>query len=275
MTAVRWRRAFAGACLALAAATAGAAGADAFPDSAKAYVVRVDGRELWSAHADERLPPASLTKLMTALVVLEGARPADVVTVSRRAARARGTRVGLTERMRMSAEDLVVAMLLASANDACLALAEHAAGSAEAFVARMNQRARALGLARTSFADPCGFDAPGQRTTARDLARLADAFIAQPMLARIVATPARVVRAEDGRTFQVASTNALIGRVPGTIGVKTGYTAQAGRCLIGLVERDGTRVMVVLLGAGDRWWDAVAMIERAFESAKTAPSHAR
>jgi len=249
---------------------------DAFPGSARAYLVRANGTTLWSASANASVAPASLTKLMTALVVVDAVAPGDVVTVGARAGKARGARIGLTAGTRMQAGDLVAAMLIASANDACLALAEHVAGSEAAFVSRMNRRARAMQLSETHFANACGFDAPSHRASAVDVARLAEAVVGNATLAGIVATPARVVRALDGRSFAVTTTNALIGRVPGAIGVKTGYTAKAGHCLVGLVERDGVRVLVVLLGARDRWWDAVAMIERAFEAARAggAPASA-
>jgi D-alanyl-D-alanine carboxypeptidase (penicillin-binding protein 5/6) len=263
------------ACIvfAIGAQAAGAANArDAFAASARAYLVRADDRTLWAHASDASMAPASLTKLMTALLVIDAVPPDDIVVVSANAARAHGARIGLTAGTRIRAAELVVAMLLASANDACTALAEHAAGSEAAFVARMNTHARALGLRATRFANACGFDAPAHRSSAADLARLADAFLADSRLAGIVAAPARVVHAEDGRSFAAANTNALIGRVPGAIGVKTGYTARAGHCLIGLVERDGVRVLVVLLGARDRWWDAVAMIERAFEQRAVSPA---
>jgi D-alanyl-D-alanine carboxypeptidase (penicillin-binding protein 5/6) len=159
-------------------------------------------------------------------------------------------------------------MLLHSANDACVALAEWAAGSEPAFVARMNARAAAMGLTRTHFANACGFDAPGHAASARDLAALVRAFMAEPQLAARARTEAAVLHTRGGRSMRVANTNALLGRVPGVIGAKTGYTSRAGRCLAVVAERDGVRVVAVLLGAGDRWWDAAAMIERAFDAAR-------
>jgi D-alanyl-D-alanine carboxypeptidase (penicillin-binding protein 5/6) len=140
----------------------------------------------------------------------------------------------------------------------------------------MNERAHAMGLADTRFANACGFDAPGHHSSAEDLARLGEAFAADERLVAMAAEPAAAIATHDGRRYAFANTNALIGRVPGTVGVKTGYTAKAGHCLIGLVERDGRRVLVVLLGARDRWWDAVAMIEQAFASSgRAAPTSAR
>ncbi|HEX4885519.1 MAG TPA: serine hydrolase [Casimicrobiaceae bacterium] len=249
-------------------AGAAAHGTDAFPGAAAAYVVRVDGAPLWEADADRPLPPASLTKLMTALLVAAHGDERDEVAISARAARAGGARLGVAAGQRFRVGDLLAALLLRSANDACVALAEHVAGSERAFVAQMNERARAMGLARTRFANACGFDAPGHVSSAADLARLAEAFLAVPALARWAAAEKHAFE-DAGRTrrYAVASTNALLGRVEGVRGVKTGFTNRAGLCLVGYAERDGHRVLVVLLRARDRWWDAVAMIEQAFARA--------
>jgi D-alanyl-D-alanine carboxypeptidase (penicillin-binding protein 5/6) len=241
---------------------------DPYAGSAGAYLVRIDGAPLWAHAPQDRRAPASLTKLMSALIVVAGTRDDDVVTVSARAAAAGGARIGLVGGTRMRAGDLLAAMLMRSANDACLALAEHVAGTEAAFVARMNELAASLRLPATRFANACGFDAPGHVSSASDLARLADLAMAEPRIARRAAQPSASVTSVDrSRAFRFDNTNALIGRVPGAVGLKTGYTRRAGHCLLGVVERDGVRVTVVLLGARDRWWDAVAMIEQAFEAA--------
>ena len=250
------------------AAPAGAADGDRWPGVAAAYVVRIDGEVRWSANADARLAPASLTKLMTALLAVDPLEPGDEVAVSKRAAAAAGARLGLRSGTRLPAEDLLAAALLRSANDACVAIAERVAGSEAAFVARMNARAAAMGLAGTHFANACGLDAPGHLASARDLAVLADAAMAAPRIAAIVRRERGTARASDGRIFRFENTNALVGRVDGAHGVKTGWTKRAGRCLAADAVRDGVRVSVVLLGAPDRWWDAVAMIETAFEDAR-------
>jgi D-alanyl-D-alanine carboxypeptidase (penicillin-binding protein 5/6) len=206
--------------------------------------------------------------MMTAIVAVEALAPGDAVLVSKRAAAADGVRLGLRAGMRLPAEHLLAAALLRSANDACLALAERVAGSEIAFVARMNERAAALGLADTHFANACGFDAPDHYASARDLARLADAALDKPRIAAIVARESGTAKTSDGRLFRFDNTNVLIGRVDGARGIKTGWTRAAGRCLVAMAERAGTRVLVVMLGAPDRWWDAVAMIESAFEDAR-------
>lgn len=240
---------------------------DPYPDVARAYWVEVDGRPMWAGHPDTRLPLASLTKLMTALLVGERADLTATVTVSRAAARETGTRVGLRAGERVTAGDLLDAMLVRSANDACHALADWQGGSEAAFVARMNRRAVALGLTDTHFANACGHDAPGQYSSARDLARLARQAMRVDAIATAVARPRFSFVAADGRRHSMRSTNALLGGLRGTRGIKTGTTPEAGRCLVALVERDGVEVLVVLLHAPDRWWDSAGLIELAFQHA--------
>lgn len=222
-----------------------------------------DGRVLWAGNADAQLPPASLTKMMTALVTLEGGRLDELVTVSRAAARERGSRIGLRAGEQLRARDLLAAMVVRSANDACRALADHAGVT---FVARMNQRAAALGLRGTQFVDPCGWDNPGQFSTAADLARLAEQVMQQPDFARLARSEqVSIATANGSRKFRFTNTNALIGRYPGAIGVKTGSTGRAGHCLVAIAERNGVRVVLVMLKARDRWWSAAGLLDRAFE----------
>ena len=258
-------------CLVLAAAATAPEPADRFPKAAASYLVSLDGRELWARRADAARLPASLTKIMTGLVLLEGSwKPEAEIRVSRRAASETGSRLGLRPGESMRADEALTAMLVASANDACLALAE-AAGPDGAFVAAMNARAASLGLAATHFDNPCGHDSPGQRSSARDLSVLARAALAHEEFATRVALPRATVRTLGGRSFDLTSGNAILGRVPGARGVKSGYTPGAGKCLVGLAERDGKRALVVLLDAPDRWWTAAALIEEAFDAAAPRP----
>jgi D-alanyl-D-alanine carboxypeptidase (penicillin-binding protein 5/6) len=258
------------AAIAFAAPRTHAEAVDRWPGAAAAYVVEIDGVTRWAHDASARLRPASLTKILTALVVIDSVDDDAIVTVGPRAAAAQGARIGLRRGMQLTVGDLLAAMLLRSANDACLALAEHVAGSESSFVVRMNARAAVLGLADSHFENACGFDAPRHRASARDLSRLAHAAVASPRFAGIVGRERGQARVRDGRRFEFDNTNALIGRVDGARGVKTGWTQAAGRCLVALAERRGTTVMLVMLGAPDRWWDAVAMIETAFDEARTA-----
>lgn len=248
----------------LAAAAPARSARNAFPKAAAAYVVERDGRLLWSGAADRRLPPASLAKMMTALLVVEGGRLDETVAVSRAAARETGTRLGLRAGERFEVRDLLTAAIVRSANDACRALADARGGEA-AFVARMNARAAELGLRNTRFVNACGHDAPGQYSTAADLARLADAVAAKPEYLKASGLERATIRTRDGgREFSFDNTNALIGRYPGAIGLKTGTTPGAGTCLAALAQRDGTRVLLVMLNARDRWWGGDAVLDRAF-----------
>jgi D-alanyl-D-alanine carboxypeptidase (penicillin-binding protein 5/6) len=268
------RRPALGAVLLAAALVAPAAGApqeppDRFPAAASAYLVELDGRPLWGRQVARPRPPASLTKLMTALLALEAdLDPGAWVAVSPRAAGATGARAGLRAGEALRAGDLLAASLLASANDACLALAEHVAGSEAAFVDRMNARAAALGLADTHFSNACGHDAPGHLSSPRDLLRLARAALAHAEVRRLVALEQATVVTRAGRALALRNTNALVGLVEGARGVKSGYTPAAGRCVVALVERRGVELLMVLLDAPVRWWAALGLVELAFEEAR-------
>jgi serine-type D-Ala-D-Ala carboxypeptidase (penicillin-binding protein 5/6) len=252
----------------LLAGAATAAATDAFPQLADAYLVQIGERDLWAGQADKRLPPASLTKVMTALLVLEDYRPAQIVTVSKSAAQATGTRIRLKTGDKLSVEALLAATLIASANDACAALAEFNAGSVGAFVAKMNARAQTLGLRNSHFSNPCGFDAAEHYSSASDLARIAHTALAYPEFADLVAKPEAEISTTDGRRrFRFKNRNALIGSYAPAIGVKSGYTSGAGKCLIALARKEGDQVLLVMLNAKSRWWDAIGIIENAFDEA--------
>ena len=253
--------------LLLAALAAGAASAadDPYPWIAAAYVVKRDGALLWAGQPDARLPPASLAKLMTALIALERGKLDETVTVGKGVLKATGTRIGLKPGEKLRAGDLLAATVVRSANDACRALADSIDAN---FVQKMNQRAAALKLANTHFEDPCGHDRPGQYASAADLALLAEQVMRHAEYMRLARLEKISFKSLDGRAFTLRSTNALIGRYEGAIGLKTGYTEGAGNCLVALAERDGVRVMAVLLNAPNRWWNAVGLLDRAFAAAR-------
>ncbi len=244
--------------------------ADPYPNAAAAYLVSVDGALLWARAPDRALPPASLTKIMTALLLVEDWKPEAVVSVSPEAAAASGSRLGLRAGDRLRFADAFDALLVGSANDACLALAEHAAGSVARFVERMNEKARALKLRASVFRNPCGLDADGHMSSVRDLLVLASLAMQQPEIARAVAKPLIEIRTQDGRRLRKASGNLLLGRVPGAVGVKSGFTSRAGKCLVAMVRRGRDEVVVVLLNAPDRWWSASILIDDAFAALDAA-----
>src|SRR3989449_7945624 len=193
----------------------------------------------------------------------------DQVTVSRRAAAAHKIKLRLKPGQLVPLRGLLQAMLIRSANDACLAAVEHVAGDEEAFVARMNAKAATLGLTRTHFQNACGFDMPDHYSTAKDLAALTTYAMGNETFAAIVREPAAVIRTADQRKkFVARTTNRLPGTMEGVVGVKTGYTREAGRCLIAVVTREDKELLLVLLNARQRWGRAQELIELGLQASE-------
>lgn len=234
----------------------------------------VTGEVLFEQNADEPRPPASITKILTALVILERGRLADTVVVSPRAASIGGYRLGLRRGQRISLQDLLAAILIRSANDAAMAAAEHVGGGAAGFVALMNAKAQELGMHHSHFENPHGLDEPGHFTTARDMALLTRVALEQSAFARLVRTRETMVtiwqpgpRGLLSRVRAIQSHNKLLGRLEGADGVKTGYTDAAGRCLVASASRGDRRMIAVLLKDPQRWMDAATLLEFGFEAA--------
>jgi D-alanyl-D-alanine carboxypeptidase (penicillin-binding protein 5/6) len=194
-------------------------------------------------NAETALPMASTTKIMTALLVLRSARQDDVVTVTDTAAAVGESEILLEPGEQITVRDLLRALMLKSANDAAVALAEHVAGSEAVFVARMNAEARRLGLRHTHFETPYGLDRPGHAASAHDLARLAVAAMKLPAFRTLVGM--RRATIEGDRSFR--NRNVLVGR-GGVDGVKTGHTGRAGWCLVAHAERGPVELVGVILG---------------------------
>lgn len=225
------------------------------------------GQVLYEKDADRPRPIASTTKILTAIVVLEKARLDDVVTVSEHASRTEGSRVYLDVGERQTVRDLLYALLLESANDAAVALAEHVAGSEEAFAALMNQKARAIGARRSNFRNPHGLPAAGHYSTARDLALITAYAMKNRVFAAMVATkeyripwPAK----DDWRVLH--NHNRLLYGDKMFNGVKTGFTAEAGSCLVASAVRDGHTMIAVLLKDTPNgvYRDAAALLDYSF-----------
>ncbi len=240
---------------------------DPYPSAARSYLVVLDQQPLWQRAPTQRLQPASLAKLLTALVVLDSDWNAERwIDVSKYAASVPPSRLGLKTGEQITAGAALAAMLIRSANDACRALVESVTSDLTMFRSRMNARAARLGMRDSNFVDPCGFDAPGQFTTANDLLMLARAARSQPLIAHLTALPEAQLTTRAGRAIKFVSTNALLGRLEGTEGLKTGNTSQAGQCLIAYVRRRNHDVWLIMLGGTERWWLAHGMIEDAFGS---------
>lgn len=232
------------------AIVASPARAGAPPVTARAFLVEngVTGEVLAQRHDRERLPIASITKLMTVLVALEHARLDDVVTVGEDATEVGEESIYLRRGERLTVRDLVEAALIQSANDAAVALADDVGGSVPAFVAMMNAEARRLGLRDTHFANPDGLDAPGHYSSARDVTRLARIAMRNPFIRDVVRR--RTATIAGGRTL--STWNDLLGSFPGVFGVKTGHTAGAGWSEVAAARAHGVTIYATLLGGASR-----------------------
>jgi len=233
-----------------------------------------DGRPLWERDADAHRAMASTTKLMTALVVLDSADLEESVTVSARAASVGEAGVELVAGQRMAVRDLLEATLVRSGNDAAFALAEHVAGSVEAFVDRMNQKAVALGLDDTAFVNPHGLDAVGHHTSAADLAALATVAMADPRFSAMVSLPSVGVRDVNGSVKVYENSNKLLSSYAGATGIKTGWTNKAGYCVVASAERGEVGLVAVVLGAAsedDRFVQARTLLDWGFQHYAVRP----
>jgi serine-type D-Ala-D-Ala carboxypeptidase (penicillin-binding protein 5/6) len=220
-----------------------------------------NGRVLYEHQPGKRLSPASLTKIMSALVILEQGRLDDLVTVSPAAARAPKTHLRLKAGQVFRLHALLKAMLIVSANDACLAAVEHVGGDEAQFVTLMNAKAVALGLTDTHFTNGCGFDGPDHYSTAEDLATLSVIALEQPTFRDLVREEHTTIMPVNGtRAYVLHTTNRLLGRIPGVEGIKTGFTSKAGRCLIAKVSQDGNELLLVILNSRRRWNTATSLI---------------
>ena len=256
-----------GLCLTITAQAAG------LPDgSAKSAILMAsDGTVLYESNADESLPPASVTKIMTMLLTMEaldGGRVqlTDMVTASANACSMGGTQIYLKEGEQMTMDDMLKSIAIGSANDAAVAVAEHLGGSEEGFVNRMNERAAELGCTGTTFVNPNGLDTGGEQTltTARDLALISRELMKHEKIYDYTTTWMDTVR---GGAFQLANTNKMLRQYDGMTGLKTGYTSAAGFCISATARRDGMDLIAVVMGEPDkesRNADITAMLNYGF-----------
>jgi D-alanyl-D-alanine carboxypeptidase len=225
------------------------------------------GEVLWRHNPSRVLPIASLTKMMTALVVVEREKADAKVRVTKEALAYKGSGVGLLPKgKRIKLETMLNGLLLPSGNDAAIALAQRVSGTVAAFVDRMNERAVDLGLTCTRFSSPSGFVDAGNHSCAIDLAEMARALLDKPRLARIVRRRRAVMPfpIKGGRLYLFNNNPLLRTGYPGTIGIKTGFTDAAGRCLVAAARRNGRRLGVVLLHSPDPGKQAQQLLDRGF-----------
>ena len=235
------------------------------------------GKVLYQKEPDLRLPPASTTKIVTAIVTLESGRKLkDSLTVSKSATRVPATKLYLRPDQTITIEDLLYALLLSSANDASLVLAEGISGSVEQFTELMTKRAHELGATNSHFSNPHGLTAPDHYSTTRDLAILFRYAMKNVTFREIVQTRISSVSSNSvvrkktvARRISVRNHNRLLWNFDGAIGGKTGYTAAAQKCFVGAVERNGVTLIVSILGARDQWGDTKRLLEYGFDNYET------
>ncbi|NWF51468.1 MAG: D-alanyl-D-alanine carboxypeptidase [Nitrospirae bacterium] len=226
------------------------------------------GRILYAKNPNLRLPPASTTKLMTAILVMENADLSESTSISKHITHVAPLKAGFKEGDEVTIETLLYAALLESANDAAVALAEAVAGSEQQFVNLMNKKAVAMGLTDTRFINSHGLPGPGQYTTAFDLARIMRYALRYPKLREIIGTRVAGVLTEGGNELFLKNTNRLLWSEEDLIGGKTGYTRQARHCFVCAAEREKETVIVALLGSPSRstlWREAEELIGRGFQ----------
>ena len=241
------------------------------------------GKILYQKDADARLPPASTTKVLTAILTLESKkRFKDLLTVSKAATRVPASKLYLKPGQTVSVEDLLYGVLLASANDASVVLAEGIGGSVEGFAEIMTRRAHELGATDSHFSNPHGLTAADHYSSARDLALIFRYAMKNPAFRQIVHTKISSVRSLSAgkrsirtRLISVRNHNRLLWNYDGALGGKTGYTFAAQKCFVGAVERNGVTLIVSLLGSRDLWGDTKRLLEYGFDNYQalnTSPS---
>ncbi|MBQ2896990.1 MAG: D-alanyl-D-alanine carboxypeptidase [Clostridia bacterium] len=227
------------------------------------------GKVLFEKQPDQKMPPASVTKIMTMLLVMEAENRGeisfdDIVTVSENAAKKEGSHIFLSVGEQISIRDLMKGVAVASGNDASIALGEHLSGSHEEFVKKMNERAKELNMTNTHFVNCNGLDAEGHLTTARDIGKMTVELLKHPKIFEFTTIWMDTLR---NGTFGLANTNKLIRFYDGANGMKTGSTSKAGCCISATALRDGMQLVAVIMGAPnsqERFSDASTLLNYGF-----------
>lgn len=241
----------------------------AFPILSAQGVMAVDlssGISLYEKQADAKLLPASTTKIVTALVSLDTYNLDQVLTVGKEV-KVVGQKMGLYVGETMRFEDLLYGLLVYSANDAAEVLAENYPGGYDSFITAMNAKANELSMVNSHFDNPVGLDNVNQYSTAKDLVRVSEVAMRDPVFAKVVGTKNIVVKDTAGKvTHNLRNINELLGSVPGVLGVKTGWTENARENLVTYIERDNHKIMIVVLGSQDRFGETKELINWIFEN---------
>ena len=229
---------------------------------------RKSGEVIWGKDENKRTAMASTTKIMTAIVTLENCDLTQTVTISKKSAGTGGSRLGLKADDKITMNDLLYGLMLKSGNDAAVAIAETVGGSVEGFAELMNEKAKELKLENTHYVTPHGLDDPEHYTTAVELAKLADYALQNETFAKIVNTKNYTVTI-NGYPKSISNTNELLGYLEGVNGVKTGFTNNAGRCLVTSVNRNGFEIITVILQADTKKFrtaDSIKLIEYIYKN---------
>ncbi len=244
---------------------------------------RDTGEILYASNADEKLPPASMTKIMTMLLIMEeldkGTLKLDEkVRASEYAASMGGSQIFLEAGEEMTVEDLLKGIAIASGNDASVAMAERIAGSEDAFVAKMNEKAKELGLKNTQFQNPTGLPEDGHYSSAKDMALMAKELLKYEDITKYTGTYEDYLRENSDEKFWLVNTNRLVKFYPGVDGVKTGYTNEAKYCLTATAKKGDMRVIAVVFGAPTpkhRNAQVTKMLDYAYSQYETHPLFTR
>ena len=253
-------------------------------NAASAILIERDtGTVLYEKEADKKLPPASMTKIMTMLLIMEALDQGkikldDKVRASEYAASMGGSQIFLEVGEEMTVDEMLKGIAIASGNDASVAMAEHIAGSADGFIEMMNNKAKELGLKNTNFKNSTGLPAEGHYSTAHDMAIMAKELLKYDTITKYTGVYEDYLRENTDKRFWLVNTNRLVKFYPGVDGVKTGYTSEAKYCLTATAKKDGMRVIAVVMGAStpkDRNRQITKMLDYAFSQYRTHPMYER
>lgn len=253
--------------------TATVASAQSYTASSSSAVVMEasTGRVLFESNPDERLPMASTTKIMTALVAIENGNLDEIIEVDSRAIGVEGSSIYLKEGEKLTLRELLYGLMLRSGNDAAEAIAYHIGGSIEGFVDMMNEEAKSIGANNTNFENPHGLPSDNHYTTAYDLALISANAMMNPDFKEICQTKYISISGPEGTTRSLKNKNKLLWEYEGGNGIKTGYTKVAGKCLVSSAEQEGMQIVCVVLNSSSMWEQCATLMDAGFDDFDYVP----